>query len=148
MVLLSSFICLISINEWVHQPELDILHIGIFKVAVVQLSHDTCPTFFWVIQITIRSHVGYIQVIRTPLLWIIGQVQSLDGSWLTVQRLLILEYFPLVNRSHEVVGELHLIVKDMGWRTAALCLVREDLIDIEPRHMGTVQAIADILQLL
>ena len=62
-------------QEWVHQPELDILNIRLLKIRVVQLTHDTTPTRFWIGQFTIATNLIRRNIIRTTLLWIVTQVQ-------------------------------------------------------------------------
>ena len=62
-------------QEWIHQPELDILNIRLLKIRVVQLTHDTTPTRFWIGQFTIATNLIRRNIIRTTLLWIVAQVQ-------------------------------------------------------------------------
>ena len=72
-----SIVLFTGIDERIHQPELDIFHIGRLEIVRVEPAHHTAPTLLGNGQCTIGIQVG-IQVIRTAFRGIEGEVQ--DGQ--------------------------------------------------------------------
>ena len=68
--------CIIIGQEWVHQPELDILDIRFLKVRVIQLTHNTAPTSLWVSQFTIYVYFTSGDIVWATLIRIITQVHD------------------------------------------------------------------------
>ena len=65
----------VTVNKWVHKPELNIFNISRFKVVSVQLSHHTAPMLLWVKQLSCRRKIG-IKIIWTALVGVISHVQN------------------------------------------------------------------------
>ena len=58
-----------GIHKRIKHPELDILNIGLLKVGIVYLTHDTAPSLLWVQQIAIiRINKDAIKIVRATLL--------------------------------------------------------------------------------
>ena len=62
-------------QEWVHQPELNILNISLLEISVIQLTHNTTPTRSWIRQFTITTYLLSRDVVWSTFFWIVTQVQ-------------------------------------------------------------------------
>ena len=73
---------LVGIVEGVHEPELDILHVGSLEVVGVELAHHAAPPLQGIAQCSVEVDVGG-QVVGTALRGVVGQVehgQRVGGS--------------------------------------------------------------------
>ena len=90
-------------QEWIHQPELDILDIRFFKVGVIQLTHNTAPTSLWVGQLTIHVYFTSRDIVWTTLIRIVTQVHNRQFRIRIRQHLFVRIYLLLINDTSAVV---------------------------------------------
>ena len=136
----AGILLVVGIDEGVHQPELDILHVGLLEVVGVELTHHTTPTGQRAVEQALRRHICR-QVIRATLLGIVGQVkdgQRIGGT--AIGRLVAVGIYLIdIDGTHIVVGELLDIALDMAGRQTAGA-IGEQRVDGVPRQQGTVVA--------
>ena len=65
----------VTVNKWVHKPELNIFNISRFEIVSVQLSHHTAPMLLWVKQFSCWRKIG-VKIIWTALVGVISHVQN------------------------------------------------------------------------
>ena len=109
-----SIVLFTGIDERIHQPELDIFHVGGFEVVRVEFAHHTAPTFLRNRQRTVGIQVG-IQVIRTAFRGIEGEVQDGQCGRGTIIATLVACRIELldIDLAHIMVRELVQIALDM-----------------------------------
>ena len=129
-------------DERVEHPELNILDIRRFKVRGFQFAHHAAPAFLGIKQVPV-SVKRRIQVVRTTLIGIIGQVQHAQGVGLLHIDAFVGKELALVHLAHIGVGKLFQVALDMTRRKAGRS-AREKRVDIIPGQKGTVIAITDI----
>ena len=128
-----------SVDEWVEQPEFDVLHVGCLKIAGIEFSHHTTPTLRWVVEASAIIHIG-VEVIRTTLVWIVSKVENRQRVAFSLVHILVWIYFTNKHLSHIVVGELVEVALDVSWgkrRTTT----SEERVDIVPSKERTVVAV-------
>ena len=64
----------VGVDEGVHHPELDVLHVGGLEVVGVEFSHHTTPVLRRVVECSVLRKVG-IEVVRSTLVGIIGKIE-------------------------------------------------------------------------
>ena len=111
---LRSIVLFTGIDERIHQPELDIFHIGRLEIVRVEPAHHTAPTLLGNGQCTIGIQVG-IQVIRTAFRGIESKVQDGQCSCSTIIATLVACRIELldIDLAYIMVRELVQIALDM-----------------------------------
>ena len=133
------------VNKGVHQPKLNVFHIGCFEIGHARFysTHDSSPALFRIGQSAIGLHAFRIEIIRPPLFRVIRNIHHRQQTRLIKLQITVGIDFFFVDRPHIVIGQLLIVVADMigGLRTA----LSKYLIDSVPGHQCTVHAIAQIV---
>ena len=66
---------LVAVDEWVHEPELQVFDVGLLKVVGIELTHHTTPMSSRVQQLTVVVYIG-AEVIRTTLVRVVGNIEN------------------------------------------------------------------------
>ena len=137
---------ILSVDERIHHPELDILHIGIFEVTLIDASHHAAPSLLRAVQTSVVVHVG-VKVVGATLLRIVGEVEHAQRVALSLIGVAVGVHLSHVHLSHIVVGELVEVTLYVAWRErrGASCKERVDVIPCQAR---TVIAVAHIVRQL
>ena len=69
-----------GIDERIEHPELDILHVCLLEIVGIQLAHHSTPVAGRAGKGTIRLQIGYIEVVRSRLRWIVSQIENTQGA--------------------------------------------------------------------
>ena len=128
-----------TVNEWVEQPELYVLHVGSLEVVGVELAHHTAPSLRRVIESSALIYVG-VQVVRTSLTWVVSQVEDWQRVALALVHILVWIYFTNIHLSHVMVGELVEVALEVSWCKRRIT-TSEEWVDVVPCQERTVVAI-------
>ena len=90
------------VRERVHQPELDVLDVGLLEIADIHASGDASPPFFRVEEFSFAVDVG-VEVVRASFVGVVGEVEHRYGGRLAVVHLPVGEYLPFQDFPHPVV---------------------------------------------
>ena len=135
--------CIGVSQEWIHQPELDILNVCLLKIRIVQFTHDTTPTRFWVGQFTIATYLIRRNVIRTTLFWIVTQVQYWQTHIRIRQHFFVGVYLLFQYDTRTVIRHQIRIILDVLWCIALW--ITENRIHRVPCQQRTVLVIFRIV---
>ena len=132
---------LTAIDEWVEEPELDVLHVGLLEVVGVESAHHATPVLQRVRQGSVLLQVVDIEVVRTTLVRIVGDVHGVHRARLRAVGLSLAQWEELshIDRSHVVVAQLVVVALDVSWRERA-SLAIEERVDGVPCHLATVES--------
>ena len=103
------------LDKGVHEPKLDVLDIGIFKIARFQFAHHAAPAGGGIGQMPVFIEVG-VEVIRTALVGIESKVEHVEGIGLLHVDALVGEELALVDLAHPRVGKLCEVVFQVARR--------------------------------
>ena len=98
---------LACIDKRIEQPELDVFDVGLLKVVGINLSHHTSPLGLGVQQLSVAIQRER-QVVRSALLWIVGQIKYRQRRCCTVISTLVAIriQFLYIHLAHIVVRQL------------------------------------------
>ena len=103
------------LDKRIHQPKLDVLDIGIFKIARFQFAHHAAPAFGGIGQMSVFIKAR-VKVVRAALVGIVGKVEHIEGVGLLHVDALVGKQLALVHLAHPRVGKLGEVVFQVAWR--------------------------------
>ena len=128
----------------IHQPELDIFDIRLLKIRIVQTSHNTAPTLFWIRQLTVRIDFARTNIILSALFRIVTQVQQTQTDIFIRCRLSLcrINLF-LQNDTRTVVAQCIKVIFNM---CRSICLrITEYRIYVEPVNQSPVSIVPRVV---
>ena len=129
-----------GIDERIKHPELDILHVCLLEIVGIQLAHHSTPVAGRIGKGTIRLQIGYIEVVRSRLRWIVSQIENTQGAGGSLIGALLAQREKLlyIHLSHVVVAQLLEVALDMT-RSERTSPSGEERIDGVPGKAGTME---------
>ncbi len=130
-------------NERIHQPEFNILHVGILKITDLYFPHNAAPLIFRIHKGTVGVHLIVIVIVWTSFLRKISQVQHRKriiktGSALAVFIDLRFQDFPDERITLRFLG-----IYVIGSLGGAACKQRIDHI---PGQFGTLKPVFQVVE--
>ncbi|OAV73378.1 hypothetical protein Barb6_00308 [Bacteroidales bacterium Barb6] len=130
------------INERVKHPELDILNVCRFKVALLDFPHHTPPAFLRLGKRTIGIDVVGIEVIGPALIRIIRHIQYPQRGSIAYDLLLVREKLLHFDGTHIVVRLV--VFGDMAGNGVGV-FARKDTVYAVPSRQGAVLAVVNVV---
>ena len=129
-----------GIGKGVHHPEFYVLDVGHLEIVGVEFAHHAAPSHRWIGQRAVGIQVR-VEVIRTALLGIVGQVEhGLVAGGAAIGALVAVgEELAHIHLAHIMIGKLFQVATDMTGRERRT-LAGEQRVDVVPGQQGAVVA--------